>query len=138
MSDGNQTPAFVIDAPATIEWPVTVTHPVDGGELASFRFTGVFRRLSEEALDELLGTGTPAADGAEPRGARLAQVLQENATLFAGVLAGWQGVLAADGSAAPYSVERLAAAVTGANGVYLSAGLWRAVAEIRNGARLGN
>lgn len=139
MSDDiNQLPAFVIDAPATIDWPVTVTHPVDGGELARFRFTGTFKRLSEEALDELLGTGEPQSGEGEADVKRLAQVLRDNAELFPQVLVGWQGVRTADGDEAPFTAERLRAAVTGAHGQYLSAGLWRAVAEIRNGARRGN
>ena len=138
MNDDNQLPAFIIDAPATIDWPVTVTHPVDGGELARFRFTGIFKRLSEETLDELLGTGEPQTGEGEPDVKRLAQVLRENAELLPKVLIGWQGVRTAEGAEAPYTVERLRAAVTGPHGQYLSAGLWRAVAEIRNGARRGN
>lgn len=144
-------PAFVIDTAATIKWPVTVHLPVDGGEVVEFQFTGEFKRLSEEDLDKLLGVGDPVkSEGVlealasrisgeqkvDPK--RLAQVLKENAELFPQLMEGWDGVMGSDGRKVPFAAATLQQQVTGPNGAFLSTGLWRAIAEIRNGARLGN
>lgn len=157
MRDEKQPlPDFVVDAPDTIEWPVTVTHPIDGGDLASFAFTGIFKRMSETELDALLGepvqealppvavdAGVAPEALAEPLAALapakpMAEILRENVDAFARVLVGWRGPRAADGSAAAFTAERLRAVTTGPNGPFFSAGVWHALAEIRHGARLGN
>jgi hypothetical protein len=134
-------PDFIIDAPATIEWPVRVEHPVDGGELAAFEFVGVFKRLAEADFDRLL----PELEAADPEAApvqgqarSLTETLEENAGVFAQVLQGWRGPRNADGTPADFTPERLRAVTTGPNGAFFSAGIWRALAEIRHGARLGN
>jgi hypothetical protein len=155
MNEKKPTPLFVIDAPDVIEWPVTVHLPVDGGETAEFCFTGIFKRLSDAELDTLLGVEGPAKlkpmphDGggelvvgeiveALPPAKRMAEVLRENADLFPQILVGWKQVKTTSGEDVPFSDHCLQAQVTGPNGRFVSAGLWRAIAEIRNGARLGN
>lgn len=140
-------PMFVVDPAPTIKWPVTVHLPVDGGDTASFEFTGVFKRLSDAELDEILGVKEAPkiepGDGSElvtgvVSSPRMQEVLRENAGLFPQLLVGWEGVKTSAGADVPFSIETLQAQVTGPNGKFLSAGLWRAVAEIRHGARLGN
>ena len=155
MNDKKPAPAFVIDPAPTIEWPVTVSIPVDGGGKAEFQFTGIFKRLSDAELDEVLGVdedknkalpeikpddGSGELVAGEPfvSAPRMQDVLRENAELFPKLLVGWKGVAAANGEEAAFSVDSLRAQTVGANGKFLSAGLWRAIAEIRNGARLGN
>lgn len=149
MSSDNKkpTPIFVIDPAPTIKWPVTISIPVDGGEVASFQFTGVFKRLSDQALDEILGVKEspkiePDDSGELATGLvtspRMQDVLRENAELFPKLLVGWESVKTAAGEDVPFSIDALQSQVTGANGKFLSAGLWQAVAEIRHGARLGN
>jgi len=145
MTDENKpVPAFTIDPAPTIEWPVTVDIPVDGGASAAFQFTGVFKRLPEAELDKLLGVDvgaiheSPEAPEAEAKEKRIQDVLRENAELFPQLLVGWEGVKTASGADAEFSAESLKVQITGANGRFLSIGLWRAVSEIRHGARLGN
>ena len=65
-------------------------------------------------------------------------ILRENAALFPKLLAGWEGVASSAGNEVEYSAKSLQEQITGPNGPFLSAGLWRAISEIRNGARLGN
>lgn len=148
MTEKKAAPTFMIDTATTIKWPVTVHLPVDGGEIAEFQFTGEFKRLSEEELDNLLGTGETAAEEEleasiervgepKPDPKRLAKVLAENAELFPQILVGWEGVTLA-GDEVPFRVETLKKQITGPNGAFISKGLWLAIAEIRNGARLGN
>lgn len=138
---------FVIDPSPTIEWPVTVSIPVDGGEIADFQFTGIFRRLSDAELDKMLGAEEapaiePAKDGELAHGVladkRMQEVLRENAEILPKLLTGWKAVKTSSGEEAPFSVEGLQAQIVGLNGRFLSVGLWRAIAEIRSGARLKN
>jgi len=139
MTDKKPVPAFTIDPAPTIEWPVTVDLPVDGGESGAFQFTGIFKRLPEAELDKLLGVDVGAIhESPEAKEKRIQDVLRENAELFPSLLAGWKGVKTASGEEAAFSVESLQAQVVGLNGRFLSIGLWRAVSEIRRGARLGN
>lgn len=129
---------FVVDPSPVIEWPVTVSLPVDGGEIADFRFTGIFKRMSDVALDEILGVGKTVATDEAETGRRMRDVLRENAEIFPELLVGWKEVKTASGDEVPFCVEVLKAQIIGLNGRFLSAGIWRAVAEIRSGARLKN
>lgn len=146
MTDKKTAPAFCIDPAPIIEWPVTVSIPVDGGETAEYQFTGIFKRLSDAELDEVLGIGKAPEiepDDGETATAglvtkRMQEVLRENAELFPKLLVGWSGVKNSAGADAPFEITSLKAQVTGPNGKFLSTGLWRAIAEIRSGARLGN
>lgn len=153
MTEEKKIPDFVIDQSDTIEWPVTVHLPVDGGEMAAFRFTGVFNRMSEAEMDELLGSGN--SEKVEVKGLsgtdvmtfgnpvelpqkRMAEVLEENAALFPKFLVGWKGVKTAAGDEVPFDVAMLQKQIIGPNGPFISSGLWNALREIRTGARLGN
>lgn len=156
MTDKKTAPAFCIDPAPTIEWPVTVSIPVDGGETAEYQFTGIFKRLSDAELDEVLGIDKAEKTEALPEikpgdgggelvagepfvpAPRMQEVLRENAELFPKLLVGWSGVKNSAGADAPFEITSLKAQVTGPNGKFLSTGLWRAIAEIRSGARLGN
>ncbi len=139
MNEKKPAQAFVIDPAPTIKWPVAVSLPADGGEVVEYQFTGVFKRLSEVELDAVLGAKVGAiheSPEAEPK--RMQEILRENAELFPQLLVGWEGIKSAAGADVEFRIERLQAQILGVNGAFLSAGLWRAVAEIRNGARLGN
>ena len=141
---------FVIDTAPTIKWPVTVSVPVDGGQVGTYQFTGIFKRLSDEELDKLLSVEEPAKlepakDGEGmtigtviERRPRMQDTLRENAELFPQLLVGWENVKTSSGVDAPFGIEALQKQITGPNGKFLSIGLWQAVAEIRSGARLGN
>jgi hypothetical protein len=128
------TPVFVID-PAPVPWPVDVRVPAAGGTFITRRFTALINVLSESEYQRLLDV--PEADPAAPEKTEK-EHLEDNAQLFPGFIAGWDGVAQADGTPVPYSTKALADLVTGPYGKAVSAGLWRAVSEVRHGVRLGN
>jgi len=168
MTDKKTAPAFVIDPALTIKWPVTVKLPVDGGERVEFEFTGIFKRLSDAELDKVLGIKEPKKlkalpkikpdsekllaghpdGGGElihgeiavplPTAQTIQEVLRDNAEKFPQLLIGWERVKKANGEDAAFSIKTLQAQILGVDGKFISAGLWNAVYEIRNGARLGN
>lgn len=148
---------FVIDTPPTIKWPVVVTLPVDGGQTAEYQFTGVFTRMPDDELDALMNLDKPQPKPLPEIGPdtgelivgealvpavpdkTMREILLANAEKFPKLLVGWEGVKRASGADAEFSVAALREQILGVNGKFLSAGLWRAVHEIRNGApRLGN
>lgn len=130
MSEASPQSGFIID-PAPVAWPVVVEGiPADGGNFASFQFTAYLRVVSEE---EIKGIVKDSSDDAE-----LEAILAENARLLPKLVAGWDDVRRADGSAVPFTPEALVAQLTGRYGRQLGAGLWRAVHEVRYGVRLGN
>lgn len=141
----NNQPLYVIDAASPVKWPVTVRLPADGGEFAAFRFTGVFKRLSEEAYEAIMATRKeklPEIGTAElvelVAGKSRAELLEENATLFPQLMVGWEDVLDSSGAEVKFTQAVLHKQITGVNGMHLSVALWTAIHEIRNGARLGN
>lgn len=158
MTDKKTAPDFVIDPAPTIKWPVTVKLPVDGGERVEFEFTGIFKRLSDAELDKVLGVKEPKKlkalpkikpdDGGElihgeivetlPAAKTIQEVLRDNAEKLPQLLIGWERVKKANGEDAAFSIKTLQAQILGVDGKFISAGLWNAVYEIRNGARLGN
>ena len=83
---------FKLDESQTYEWPVVGR--LYGDE--PFDFVAIFRRLSRSQLREL----QEAAAGIQSPADEVAYVQR--------FLAGWRGVLAADGSEVPFSAEALA------------------------------
>lgn len=144
--------AFVILENPTVRWPVNVRVPVDGG-FEEWRFTGVFRVLTEEEFDawgvkpaiEAIDPSAPAPEPVEAPARPLSQVLADNADKFAQVLVGWDDVTDANGQSIPFTAGVFKAQVTGPNGRALSVGINTALAQIRYGvspdqpgAALGN
>ena len=134
MAEKTLTPVFVID-PAPVPWPVDVRVPAAGGEFVIQRFTALLNVLSEKEHADLHASLTPAPDAQDKTEA---DHLADNARLFSFLVAGWEGVMHADGTPVTFSSTKLADLVTGPHGKAVSAGLWQAVAEVRHGVRLGN
>lgn len=129
--------AFVIDPTPTVRWPVTVRIPVEGG-FEEWRFTGIFKVLPEEAFEAW-------DDVPEDAGRKLSEVLADNARKFAGVLVGWDGVTDPEGRPVTFTAGLLQEQVCGPRGLALSAGINKALQQIRfglspdqPGAALGN
>lgn len=136
MSEASdQVPVFVI-TPEPVPWPVDVRVPAAGGTFITRRFTARINVLSESDYQRLLDA--PAADPAAPEKTEK-EHLEDNARLFPSFIAGWgKDVQTPDGQPVPFSIQALADLVTGPYGKAVSAGLWRAVSEVRHGVRLGN
>lgn len=141
--DSKTPDPFVID-PKPVPWPVDVRVAVAGGGFETRRFTALMRVLSEEEHNRLAPAeqikNVDAAEAAEqlPPARTNEAILAENARLFPDYVAGWEGIKDAAGNPVAFSVEALQALVKGPYGMAASAGLWVAVAEVRNGVRLGN
>lgn len=121
---------FVLAEDPTVQWPVTVALPADGGKVAEYRFLATIRVLPESGYEELLGN--------PPEESSLAEILARNAELLPQLVVGWSGPKTSQGIAVPFSAETLVTEIKGPRGRALSAGLWRAVHEVRFGAALGN
>ena len=140
-------PLFIIDNDPIVDWPVIVKLPVAGGTFGKYQFTVSLRVLSPKEYEELFEENLPvpvsapaAADSATPPKAAplMSEIVQLNAPMFQRLITGWVGVNDRDGNAVIYTPEKLAEQITGPRGPALSAGLWRAIREVRYGARLGN
>ncbi len=129
--------AFVIDLNPTVRWPVIVQIPAEGG-FEEWRFTGVFKVLPEEDFE----AWDDAPEGADRK---LSAVLADNARKFAGVLVGWDEVTDPAGRPVTFTTALLQEQVCGPRGLALSAGINKALQQIRfglspdqPGAALGN
>ena len=125
-------PLFVIDNDPIVPWPVTVKLPAAGGTFADYQFTALMRVLSPAEYEKLFADAT----GAEGNAPKLSEIVKLNAPIFKRLITGWEGVNDREGNAVAYSPEKLAEQVTGPRGPALSAGLWRAISEVRYGRRL--
>lgn len=123
-------------------WPVTVTlHLCDEASGAVVEekacFVAHFTHFSEAgyvAALERAKAAVPAPEGADGERLPIYLALARNAHLFAALMCGWGGeVVDDDGNPLPYSAEALAALVTGADGLAVSAGISNAIAQIRFG-----
>jgi len=140
--------AFVIDPTPTVRWPVIVQVPAEGG-FEEWRFTGVFKVLPEEDFeawdDAPEGAEDDASEGAKVADRKLSAVLADNARKFAGVLVGWDEVTDPAGRPVTFTTALLQEQVCGPRGLALSAGINKALQQIRfgfspdqPGAALGN
>lgn len=137
---------FVIDNNPIVDWPVTVKLPTAGGKFTEYQFTVSMRVLSPRQYEALLDRNdSPVKAGAEitepapvKPAPKMSETTEQNVPIFQRLITDWQGVADRDGNAVDYSLEKLAEQVTGPRGPALSTGLWRAISEVRYGARLGN
>lgn len=127
-------PQFIIDNDPVVDWPVIVALPQDGGTFGKYQFTVSMRVLSPVEYEALFNDA-PDADEVKQK---LSRVVELNVPIFERLITGWQGVLDREGNAVPYSPQKLAEEITGPRGPALSAGMWKAISEVRFGARLGN
>lgn len=137
--------AFVIDPTPTVRWPVIVQIPAEGG-FEEWRFIGIFKVLPEEDFEAWDDAPEDAEDDA-PKVAdrKLSAVLADNARKFAGVLVGWDEVTDPAGRPVTFTTALLQEQVCGPRGLALSAGINKALQQIRfglspdqPGAALGN
>lgn len=131
-------PLFVIDPNPTVDWPVVVRLPADGGMFEEYQFTAKIRVLSAAEYAALSEVTAPPVAAEENLPMTMLELLQDNARKFGELVVGWQGPTDKDGKAVPFSPEVLTEQITGPHGAGLSAGLWVAIREIRSGTRLGN
>lgn len=130
---------FKVRKTAYRAWPVTVL--LQEGDAAgnvievAQRFVVHFRPFTEaehQDIVDALEKAFPLPEGKERHGIDIA--LQRNAEYFFRLLAGWGAeVTDESGQPIPYSAEALADLVTGPDGLAVSAGLVRAVNELRFG-----
>lgn len=106
---------FKLAQQRSIEWPVTVNIPVDGGKTQKAKFTGEFLVLSQDEIDAVVL-------GRDERG---------RVDLLDVVLTGWRDDVRNEaGEELPFTDENKAALI----GIpYVRAGLFAAYGEIQNG-----
>lgn len=134
----DKKPQFVIDDDPIVDWPVTVKVPTDGGEFTEYQFSVSMRVLAPKEYEQLFDAAPGTVKDDEGLDHKISEVVALNAPIFQRLITGWQGVNDRVGNAVAYTPEKLAEQVTGPRGPALSAGLWRAIGEVRYGARLGN
>jgi len=104
----------------TVEWPVTVNIPQDGGRTVKSTFTGIFEVLEQDEIDELSANG--------------GDILKRT-------LRGWKGVAGDDGAEIAFEMTRtedgevvLGTAVLRFLKIpYVRAALWAAFGELQSG-----
>lgn len=131
-------PLFVIDDDPIVDWPVIVRLPEAGGAFGEYRFTVQMRVLPAAEYEALFEQASNASEHAGARTEALSAILRANVPVFQRLITGWKEVCDRAGHPVPFSPEKLAEQVTGPRGAALSVGIWRAVNEVRHGARLGN
>lgn len=138
MEDKDNKPQFVIDDDPVVDWPVIVKVPADGGTFNEFQFTVSMHVLSPKEYEQLFADAPGNIKNEGDKAPMMSEILAENVPIFQRMVTGWSGVTDKNGSEVGYTPERLAEQLVGKRGRELSAGLWRAINEIRYGARLGN
>lgn len=127
-------PLFIVDDNPVVVWPVIVELPVSGGTYGEFKFDVSMKVLSPEEYERLFEDDASPSVSAEP----ISAVLLRNVQIFQRLVTGWDGVRDKNGNPVLFTPQKLAEQVTGSRGPALSRGLWRAISEVRYGARLGN
>lgn len=147
--ENTNKPLFVIDNDPIVPWPVIVSLPTAGGKFDKYQFTVLMRVLSPEEYEKLLADapGVVKENDAEKSDLtkefekvftppKLSEIVRLNAPIFQRLITGWEGVKDREGNTVAYTPEKLAEQITGPRGPTLSAGLWRAINEVRYGRRL--
>ena len=137
---------FIIRKAKSRPWPITFTlqeMDVDGNIVnIDQKFIGHFKPMSEGDWEKLhtefYPPLQPAADGETQFVTAPARTLSEQldiaASQFVRVFENWDKVADEDKNPIPYSPETLRALVTGRDGFAISAGIRKAISDIRYGA----
>lgn len=122
---------FVIrkEEDATVEWPVTINAPRDGGKTQKFEFVGIFRRLSADEKDAMptmdnAASADEAIDGFIDRALR--------------IMVGWRNVVDHDQKPVALDAASLRAAIRAPGGAAVIAGITRAIQEVEAGEKRKN
>ena len=93
--------AFVLKQSISYTWPIPLIIPIDGGKKETHTFDGVFKRLPQSRINELLTLARNVELGrAEPDAMEDVETAKE-------MLIGWSGVIGDDGKEIPFSEAAL-------------------------------
>jgi len=121
----------------TINWPVKVEIPADGGKINKFEFTGTFKLLDDderEALAAEAKLSEPDAADDEPTGAWKERAVDN----ILKTMTDWKQVVDEAKTPIAFNRDNLLTAVRGVHGVSLLRAINTALAEIVTGARAKN
>lgn len=125
---------FIIQAEKdkTIQWPVKVDVPTDGGKLKKFEFTGTFRLLDDDAKDALAAKTKDLAVDPETEAGSNAwkETSVDNILEF---LSGWSGVVDANKAPIEFNRANLLSAVRSPNGISILRAITTAIGEVATG-----
>lgn len=132
---------FTVREIAYRPWPVVIVRQEANaaGEIVEVKetFIGHFLPFSEAELkaiiDESRAVQAPVADGVAAERS-YAELLEDNFRVFSRVLVGWSEVRDDHKVDIPFSLPLLRSLTTGRDGMVFSAGINKALAEIRFGA----
>jgi hypothetical protein len=117
-------PVFILKQDPSVRWPVTVRLPADGGGFVEQVFEAEIRVLPECEYKALI----PRVGGERD----ITDILVENADILPRLVSNWFGVADDTGEVIPITaLENILLRTP--YGVPLSAGLWRAINEVRFG-----
>jgi hypothetical protein len=88
---------FVLKQSTSYTWPIKLVIPVDGGRKETHTFDGVFKRLPQSRIDEVLSLARDVERG------RAEADEVEDQSLAREILIGWSGVVDDDGEDVPFS-----------------------------------
>ena len=132
--------AFTIKKLKHRPWPVTVKRVVssEDGVITEVEdaFVAHFKPFDEaeyKALLDRFSIDVKGADGEIKTDHPIADLLDNNAHIFCELLVGWAKVLDDERNPVPFSPAGLRALVTGSDGLAVSTGINKAIAELRFG-----
>lgn len=122
----------------TINWPVKVEIPADGGKINKFEFTGTFKLLDDDEREALAAEAKLAepdsSDEDEPTGAWKERAVEN----ILKTMTDWKQVVDQSKNPIDFNRENLLTAVRGVHGVSILRAINTAMAEIVTGARAKN
>ena len=122
----------------TINWPVKVEIPADGGKINKFEFTGIFKLLDDDEREALAAEAKLAApdtpDEDEPTSAWKERAVDN----ILKTMTDWKQVVDQSKNPIDFNRENLLTAVRGVHGVSILRAINTAMAEIVTGARAKN
>lgn len=117
------------EAPDTIEWPVKVGVPMDGGKVRKYEFIGIFRRRNQDEKDAAIRD----SQNDDP-----SEWLENYVRRVSDILVGWRDVVDGAGAPIPYSADALRKALRSVSGNAFMVGLNDAIAEYETGSKAKN
>ena len=116
----------------TIQWPVKVEVPADGGKLKKFEFTGTFRLLDDDAKDALAAKtkDLPTDPETEAGSNAWKETSVDNILEF---MSDWSGVVDAKKTPIEFSRDNLLAAVRSLHGISILRAITTAIGEVATG-----
>lgn len=121
-----------IEAPKEVKWPAKINVAENGGKIGIYDISLIFKALDEDQIEAL----NQAAEGMDASTAM--GEIEKTAFIMEGWMSGWDKLQTSDNKKFEFTPDNLRALLKSSKGMPFRVAFYKAVGEVRSGAKAKN